>query len=72
MPLARPWGIPKRAPTACASAWLTPTKALEKASPAIVAALAIAVRASRSEPSSQARGSASMIRLIACMQKASV
>ena len=72
MPLARPWAMPKRAPTAWASAWLTPTKALEKASPAIAAAFDIAVRASRSPPSAQARGSASMIRLIACMQKASV
>ena len=49
--MARPWAMPKRAPTAWASAWLTPTKALENASPAIVAALAIAVRASRSSPS---------------------
>ena len=43
--MARPWATPKRAPTAWASAWLTPRKAFEKASPAIVAALAMSVRA---------------------------
>ena len=48
--------MPKRAPTACASAWFTPTKAFENASPAIVAAFDIALRASRSEPSAKARG----------------
>jgi hypothetical protein len=46
--------------------------AFEKARPAIVAALDIFVRRSMSAPFSQAPGSASMIRLIACMQKASV
>ena len=72
MALARPCAMPNRAPTACASAWLTPTNALENASPAIVAAFDIAVRASRSLPSAYARGSASKIRFIACMQNASV
>ena len=72
MPLARPWAMPKRAPTAWASAWQTPTNAFENASPASVAALLIAVRAARSEPSAQARGSASRIRCSACMQNASV
>ena len=70
--MARPCAIPKRAPTACASAWLTPTNALENASPAIVAALAMSVRACRSVPSAKARGSAARIRWIACRQKASV
>jgi hypothetical protein len=52
----------------------TPTDladAIEKSSPAIVAAFAIAVRVSRSEPSRHARGSEPRIRLTAYMQKAS-
>ena len=59
--MARPCATPKRAPTAWASAWLTPTNALAKARPAIVAPLAICVRAARSSPSANARGSASRI-----------
>jgi hypothetical protein len=47
-------------------------KALENARPAIVAALAIPVRASRSSGCFTARGSHSKIIRIACMQKASV
>ena len=70
--MARPCAIPKRAPTAWASAWLTPTNAFENASPAIVAAFAMSVRACRSPPSANARGSAFKIRFIACRQKASV
>ena len=70
--MARPWATPKRAPTAWASAWLTPTNAFENASPAIVAAFAMSVRASRSSPSATARGSAFRIRCIAWRQKASV
>ena len=72
MPFARPCATPKRAPTACASAWLTPTNAFENARPAIVAALAMSVRARRSSPSATARGSAPKIRFIACRQNASV
>jgi hypothetical protein len=46
--------------------------ALENASPARVAALAIPVRAARSDPSATARGSHWKIIRIACAQKASV
>ena len=47
-------------------------KALENASPAIVAALAMLVRASRSLPSATAAGSASRINRAPCTQNASV
>ena len=49
-----------------------PTKALENASPARVAALAMSVRAARSDGSSYTRGSASKISRAACTQNASV
>src|SRR5689334_4176730 len=45
---ARPWATWKRAPKECASAWLTPTDAFEKASAAMHAALCIMLRASSS------------------------
>ena len=72
MPLARPCARPNRAPVACASAWLVPTKALENARPASVAALAMSVRAARSSGSSYTRGRASKISRAACTQNASV
>jgi hypothetical protein len=62
---------PEAGPTACASAWLTPTKAFEKARPAIVEAFAIAVRASRSSRRRTPR-QASKISRAACTQNASV
>ena len=61
-------GMWKRAPTACASAWLTPTKALENASPARVAALAMRSRASMSVPSSRPGAGRSKISRAACMR----
>ena len=64
--------MPKAAPTAWASAWLSPTNALENASPASVAASDIAVRASRSDPSATAAGSESRMSRTAWMQNASV